>query len=502
MRRFLTLAVPSAMLAVALFASVPSAQAIAAVRTVDDDGVQCPTATYTSIQTAINDSAPGDIVNVCAGTYNENLTLAKSLTLNGAQAGVDARGRTAAAESSITSAGNQLTLQTGAAASKVDGFSFTGGAIGITSNTGPIDNLQVLNNRFTGFTGSGLFLNDPGVDVTVSRNVVDGTSKTTSGDLIHLDTDAFQGFRLTDNDIVNGATATGFFVDGNHNVAPSPQRNPLIDGNQFAHNQTGANLGRFAFTGGSITGNTFDSNAFDGLQGGIQATSIDSNDFTSNGRHGLALTGFGGAADPTRGAQNDTITGNTITGNGFVNTGAGLFFTSGQFPGTISTNSARHNVISGNAVGASYVGTEDIDAIENWWGNDTGPSNWSTGTGDPVTQQIDFFPWSMDNTPADGPYRTCDATATPGVRLSGTGGNDVLCGSAGNDTIRGRGGKDLILGNGGADELNGGANNDAIIGHAGNDRLAGNAGFDSLQGRAGTDKCIPGVDGGQSSTCP
>jgi hypothetical protein len=349
-----------------------------------------------------------------------------------------------------------------------------------------------------------VFLNDPGTDVTLNQNSIDGTTKTTSGDLIHLDTDAFPGFRATNNDVLNGATATGLFVDGNHNVGPSMTRTPLLAGNKFNSDQTGANLGRFAFTGGTISGNTFSTNGFDGLQGGIQSSSITGNTFSNNGRNGLALTGFSASvsADSTRGAKNDTITGNTITGNGVAQNGAGVSFNAFQFPGTISTNHVNQNVISGNNAGARYTGTEDVDVAQNWWNSASGPSGWATGSGDSVTQQLDFFPWSLDNTPANGPYRACDMTATPGLRLSGTGAAEVLCGTAGNDNIRGRGGKDLILGMGGNDTLNGGPADDSIIGGDGNDRLAGNQGFDSLQGRVGTDRCLPGVDGGQSSTCP
>src|SRR5436309_6845189 len=58
---------------------------------VDDDHVQCPAATYTTIQAAVNAANAGDTVKVCAGTYHELVTVNKSITLKGAQAGVDAR---------------------------------------------------------------------------------------------------------------------------------------------------------------------------------------------------------------------------------------------------------------------------------------------------------------------------------------------------------------------------------------------------------------------------
>lgn len=62
-RRCLTLFVPA--IAAGLLATpVPAATLV-----VDDDGVQCPARTHSSIQLAVNAAAPGDTVDVCPGTY-------------------------------------------------------------------------------------------------------------------------------------------------------------------------------------------------------------------------------------------------------------------------------------------------------------------------------------------------------------------------------------------------------------------------------------------------
>ncbi len=50
---------------------------------VDDDTVQCPTATFTSIQDAIYAASPGSVIRVCPGTYREQLSINMSLSIEG-----------------------------------------------------------------------------------------------------------------------------------------------------------------------------------------------------------------------------------------------------------------------------------------------------------------------------------------------------------------------------------------------------------------------------------
>ncbi|HWM38332.1 MAG TPA: hypothetical protein VNS49_14565, partial [Streptomyces sp.] len=59
------------------FPAVPS-QAAQAVLVVDDNGAQCPGAQFTSIQAAITAASPGRTIRVCAGTYNETVTVDKA----------------------------------------------------------------------------------------------------------------------------------------------------------------------------------------------------------------------------------------------------------------------------------------------------------------------------------------------------------------------------------------------------------------------------------------
>lgn len=437
-----TLGAGSSLLVIGLLAvvlMVVGVQPAAAATTwvVDDDGVECPDRDFSSISAAVAAAGSGDTIEVCPGTYTENIVLNESLTILGAQAGVDACGRSAADESTVTPA-NPLTrtleLRTGSAGSIIDGFDFVGGFRAIESDSGPIDDLELLNNRIHGFTNAGVFLNDTGLNITVDQNEIDGTNKVGGGGLFHLDQDNFDGFWFTNNCVVNGTTGTGFFVDGTRNVDAGSvgARAPRFTGNFIDDNGTGVNLGRKAWGDGPISGNIISNSLFDGLQGGPKDSAISTNSFEDNGRHGLALTGFGGATDATRGAQGNVVSQNCFSGNGFVMGGAGISFSAIQFLGTISTNEVHQNNIFGNATGAQYLGLEIIDAELNWWGSPTGPTHVANpgGMGDAVVDNgngIDYDPFltsAAGGTP-------CVPTPPPSGKATG-GGQVAVPGGKGN----------------------------------------------------------------------
>ena len=70
------------LVAALLFAALPAGDAIAQT-TINVCPAGSPTCDYATIQAAINASTAGDIIQVQAGTYTENVTINKDVTVQG-----------------------------------------------------------------------------------------------------------------------------------------------------------------------------------------------------------------------------------------------------------------------------------------------------------------------------------------------------------------------------------------------------------------------------------
>ena len=106
--------------------------AYGATLTVDGNDTGCSDligAPYCTIQAAIGDANAGDVINVASGTYTENLVIDKTLTLRGAQAGIDGRGRVAAEsviDAGVTAGNISAIAITGSPSVVIDGFKIVG----------------------------------------------------------------------------------------------------------------------------------------------------------------------------------------------------------------------------------------------------------------------------------------------------------------------------------------------------------------------------------------
>jgi hypothetical protein len=82
------------------------------------------------------------------------------------------------------------------------------------------------------------------------------------------------------------------------------------------------------------------------------------------------------------------IIGATISDNGGVGKGAGIYVCGGS-----TLNAHFNNIVGNTAFGVVNDGGGMVDATYNWWGHATGPSGLGPGHGDAVSGNVDFEPW-------------------------------------------------------------------------------------------------------------
>lgn len=191
---------------------------------------------YTTIGAAITAAQVGDVITVAAGTYNGDITINKSITLKGANAGIAGTG-TRSAESIINSSKVNFT---GSITAVFDGFKVyqTGNATE-TVTIASTSSVTLKNNvieRFGVSTG------------TIARAVYTNTDATGA---IVIDKNKFTG---DDSGNLFGGHKTwqsGIWTSGNTNLT--------ISNNYFEHCRSAMNINTTS-AGVTITGNTFTDN--------------------------------------------------------------------------------------------------------------------------------------------------------------------------------------------------------------------------------------------------
>ncbi len=323
---------------------------------------------YYSIQSAINAANPGDTINVAAGTYNENIVIDKTLTLEGANAGVLATGARGP-ESIIDAQGAAMGVNIKGADTIVtfDGFTvenydtigILGGAFSAT--WGPVpDEVHILNNIVKPPTLSGPNNNNiqvgNGATGSVIGNEVSGAlledpNWSGSGILVAGSSDVLVSYNYV-HDCEGGIQICGY----ENRDPPAPAENNLIENNLVENCEAGISV-----------------------QGDSIGTIIRYNDVLNND------TGIGSLAYDYPWQQatpsGTEIHYNNIVGNENYGVKSSVWFYQG----------------TGNVL------AEEVDATCNWWGSESGPTHagntfqaWGSDPipqGDAVSDNVLYCPW-------------------------------------------------------------------------------------------------------------
>jgi parallel beta-helix repeat protein len=305
---------------------------------------------YDTIQEAIDAASDDDTIVVAAGLYEENVEIDKSLTLKGAQAGVDARTRSGAETIIEPAEGTGIRI----IADEdqwvvVDGLTVQNAEHGIATPEPTmaaditVKNVRVLNP--TEFGISPTFT----VTTTVEYCYVEGAIQAINAGALVPFEPTVATFR--NNEIVNSQFGfTGYLKDS------------LIEGNlvrDFATEGIGIS-GQFLNT--EIRNNT--------VTGYVEGAGL-----TFEEHYGRDLS------------ENVNVEGNSFTGNDL---GIYVFDTQTTLTGiTVNFN----NIDDNSRYGVWNQGGETLNATKNWWGDAGGPSGRGPGDGDAVSTKVLYSPW-------------------------------------------------------------------------------------------------------------
>jgi hypothetical protein len=294
---------------------------------------------WRTIQYAVDQASGGDAIIVAAGQYDESVTIGKSLTLEGEQAGMDARERSGVPETIVDPGSGWVALYATEYATQVtiDGFTFKGrrGAVTIESPTSEFLNSIVYPvERVAGNPQGLVYIDGNATNVTVRQN-----------DISPEDDDGLWP---------SGLNALRIAVTGAGSI--TVDNNLLRNASHYSATVRGAGLGVYASDPGAtitVTNNEMRDNGSDGM-------------FTYNSQFGtLAVSG------------NDIYNNDQVGVKIAPNVQASSIF--------INENNIYDNGTYGVA-NQGFVGV--IDAVDNYWGHSAGPPDDADDAGGRETEEV------------------------------------------------------------------------------------------------------------------
>lgn len=389
-----------------------------------------------TINYAVGQAGTGDIINVAAGTYAEDVVVTKSLVFKGANAGISAgttpgvRGAESVVKTFRTGTGATVAALYGATALDVtiDGFTVDpqgdtaligsnvlAGLIHLHGGTGT--GTSVVNNIVR---GAASFIPSCTAFSCVAPNQMAPVGIAVGSGATDISDNRVENFRYgartlqqlgasfpallatIDSNVITGVTVQGIGIGGATGVQQP--------GGDITNNEIDA-VGRLSGPGGVVmtnSGNDITGNTFEDLGSGValvlckkwdsRNNNVDDNTFI-----GAPLT----ISVSTDGGQCATGTSGDVEGSGSWVTGGGRFdgFSANGNSFTGGSIAMTSNAVTGFSANLP-VTAGPIDVTCNWWGAASGPTNPTNPSGTGLTLAygttnsqpvFDFTPWEISD---------------------------------------------------------------------------------------------------------
>lgn len=342
------------------------------------------TAVYSTIQAAVDAASPGATINVDAGTYPELVTVYKNLTIQGAEAGIDARSNTRLA-------GTSESIVTGAGTGSNETSAFY-----ITANDVTIDGFTVQGNTSDGMYGAGIVMAPNIAGTHILNNIVQNN---------------VSGLFLSNDSTTDAAVIQHNVFRNNNNAGDNGGRGIYTDETIFGNILTNVTIDSNAFWGNRGSSGTTGLEAAIAIESGVPGLQsnirVTNNAMDYNGKgvlffytddiliSGNVITNsqdkYSGTLRFEGGDTNVTIANNTI----YDNPGPAVAVDNKGVPGDNSGFVVNNNNFYNNNIGWSSGANTSVvvndsaydgafDARNNWWGDASGPSGDGAGSGDAI----------------------------------------------------------------------------------------------------------------------
>jgi hypothetical protein len=371
----------------------------------DDSNASVTTNLSHPVQNAVDFAGLGDTVEVLAGTYDESVKVDKSVTVEGPNAGTPGDG-TRSDEAVIT----------GGAVDNTPGLQ-------VAADNVTIDGVQVENTDTNGIRfGPDTVPSNVTIQNSVVTNVTGSAGGKSAGNGIQFQftdvaNETAENIRILDNEISNISTPDATNAETiaiGVNVLPRGNNVSLeIRGNTFDNIEPGASTNNRAEARGvSLSTQDDNENGFGRVDGAVVTNNTFSNIAAGDIVRAVALFEEDDL-DPREGVKNFSVTRNNFTSlSGADVTTTGAVFVGGYE--TLGTGVVTENNFDSGGVlrfandsqigsGFDPANAEDLNAVENWWGNESGPSGAGDGVGNPVSENVTFDPWLDAPFPAGNP---------------------------------------------------------------------------------------------------